>query len=482
MCHSIGLQLTTTQLTQNHILESVLTGATSDHQTPNVGDSHVNEMDVTAILGLEVQNAKTTRDLEEQKQGTNRLLLKEPKWTESAVNPQCMVNDIGLSSASTLSQHDFADKPKESREQNAQLRRKMKEQQNIILNLKQSHKETVRRYVQRLANIPHKRQKQAKRIADLESQKERLARDLEKQTKKTVDLQCLRGMRVRDLKRHEEMIADLQWQKATLVGDLEKQKKIVANLYWQKEMLVRDLGEQGKMIANFQWQKGMLVRDLEKQAKTIANLHYQQAMLVRHLGEQGEILANLQYQKGKLARDLEKQKRKTAELESQKARLVRDLEKQTSIASALETRDMKVEKVIYHIAIIMYSELEYQEQLISKTKPDDVESLELIRNTLKDLVETTISNDEHSDMMLDLEDEPQFEQIYTDILSRFRCILAGQARKLDRQKGIIDEQTRTVFELEAQKLKIASDLEEQTGKLALTLEFFGEDSGEYACL
>ncbi|KAJ6187493.1 hypothetical protein N7519_002401 [Penicillium mononematosum] len=482
MCHSIGLQLTTTQLIQTHILERVLTGATSGHQTPNAGDSHANEMDVTAILGLEVQNTKTARDLEEQKQDTNRLLLKEPKWTESAVNPQCMVNDIGLSSASTLSQHDLADKLKESREQNAQLRRKMKEQEDIILNLEQSHKETVRRCAQRLANIPHKRQKQAKRIADLESRKERLVSDLAKQTKKTVDLQCLRGMRVRDLKRHEEMIADLQCQKATLVGDLEKQKKIVADLYWQKEMLFRDLGEQGKMIANFRWQKGMLVRDLEKQAKTIANLHYQQGMLVRHLGIQGETLANLQYQKGKLARDLGEQKKKTADVESQKARLVRDLEKQTSIASALETRDMKVEKVIYHIASIMYSELEYQEQLISKTKPDGVESLELIRNTLKDLVETTISNDEHSDTMLNHEDEPQFEQVYTDILSRFRDILARQARKLDVQKGIIDEQTRTIFELEAQKRKVASELEEQTGKLALTLEFFGEDSGEYACL
>jgi hypothetical protein len=131
---------------------------------------------------------------------------------------------------------------------------------------------------------------------------------------------------------------------------------------------------------------------------------------------------------------------------------------------------------------MMYSELEYQEELISETKPADVESLELIRDTLKDLVETTISNDEHSDMMLNIGDEPQFEQIYTDILSRFRCILAGQARKLDRQKGIIEEQTSTIFEHEAQKRKIASDLAEQTGKLALTLEFFGEDSAEYACL
>ncbi|KAJ5487389.1 hypothetical protein N7530_001689 [Penicillium desertorum] len=115
-------------------------------------------------------------------------------------------------------------------------------------------------------------------------------------------------------------------------------------------------------------------------------------------------------------------------------------------------------------------------------KPDDVESLEIIRNTLKDLVETTISNDDHSDMMLNHEDEPQFEQIYKDILSRFRCILAGQARKLDRQKGIIDEQASTIFELEAQKRKLASDLEVKTGKLALTLEFFGEDGGEYVCL
>ncbi|CAG8331729.1 unnamed protein product [Penicillium nalgiovense] len=462
----VWLQLTTTQLTQPHILERVLTGTTSDHQTSNAGNSHTNEMDVTAILGLEVQNTKTARDFEEQKQGTNCLLPKELEWTESAVNPQCMVNDIGLSSVSTMSQHDLADKPKESREQNSQLRRKMKEQEDIILNLKQSHKKA----------------KQAKKIADLESQKERLVRDLEKQTKKTVDLQCLRGMRVRDLKRHGEMITDLQWQKATLVGDPEEQEKMIANLHWQQGMLVRDLREQGKVIANFRWQKGMLVYDLDKQAKTIANLHYQQGMLVRHLGEQGEILANLQYEKEKLARDFREQKKKTADLESQKARLVRDLEKQTSIASALETRDTKVEKGIYHIASIMYSELEYQEELISKTKPDDVESLELIRTTLNDLVETTISNDEHSDMILNLEDESHFEQIYTDILSRFRYILARQARKLDRQKCIVDEQARTIFELEAHEREIASDLEEQTEKLALALEFFGEDSGEYARL
>jgi hypothetical protein len=44
---------------------------------------------------------------------------------------------------------------------------------------------------------------------------------------------------------------------------------------------------------------------------------------------------------------------------------------------------MKLEKFIYHIASMMYSELEYQEELISETKSADVESLELIRDTLK---------------------------------------------------------------------------------------------------
>ena len=64
-----------------------------------------------------------------------------------------------------------------------------------------------------------------------------------------------------------------------------------------------------------------------------------------------------------------------------------------------------MEDVINHIASIMYSELEYQENLINKMKPDNVESLEPVHNTL-DVVETTISIDEHLDMLLNLEDEP----------------------------------------------------------------------------
>ncbi|CAG8888344.1 unnamed protein product [Penicillium egyptiacum] len=143
-------------------------------------------------------------------------------------------------------------------------------------------------------------------------------------------------------------------------------------------------------------------------------------------------------------------------------------------------RDTKVKRVTGHITSIMFSELEYQEELISEMKPDDVEFLEPSHDTLKDRVENAKGHDEHSDVMLKLEDKPQFKQLYTDILSRFKYILKVQTRKLDRQKGMIDEQMSTVFELEAQKRKIASDL--KTAKLALTLEFFGEDSEEYASL
>lgn len=88
----------------------MLTRTTSVHQTPNAGDrsAHINEMDMMTILELEVQNIKMARDSEEQKQNMNRLLLKEPKWTESAINPQCMINDIGPPTVcdSTSSWHD----------------------------------------------------------------------------------------------------------------------------------------------------------------------------------------------------------------------------------------------------------------------------------------------------------------------------------------------------------------------------------------
>lgn len=84
-------------------------------------------------------------------------------------------------------------------------------------------------------------------------------------------------------------------------------------------------------------------------------------------------------------------------------------------------------------------------------------------------------------MMFNLEDEPQYEQLYAELLSRFNeqsYKLQIQTMMLNSQKCTIDEQTSIIFELEAQKRKIAGDLEEQNGRVALMLECLKRNSRE----
>ncbi|KAJ5410333.1 uncharacterized protein N7487_004692 [Penicillium crustosum] len=57
-----------------------------------------------------------------------------------------------------------------------------------------------------------------------------------------------------------------------------------------------------------------------------------------------------------------------------------------------------------------------------------------------------------------------------------------QAMKLDKKKGMIDEQRGVIFELEAQKRKLAGDLEEQDGKAASLLECLEGNGVEFTFL
>ncbi|KAF4761132.1 hypothetical protein HAV15_006642 [Penicillium sp. str.  len=279
-------------------------------------------MDAMAILGLKVQSTEAP-DLEQQNQNTNCLLLREPEWRESLVNPQCMLNNPGPTCNSMPLQHDdkHDDTPKESQEQNAQLRHQMTKQAQIILDLTKKHKEAVGRFEQHTANI---------------------------------------------------------------IYELEEQKK--------------------------------------------------------------------------------------------------------KMASALEKRDAKMKEVFGNISSTMFLELEYQEELINEMTPGEGEFFQPSQNTLVDLVEIIeqwTTDDKHSEMMFNLEDEPHFEQLYAELLSRFNeqsCQVKMQAMKLNRQKGMIDEQRSTIFELEAQKRKLASDLEEQDGRVASLLECLEGGGAEFTFL
>lgn len=321
-------------------------------------------MDVMAILGLKVQSTKMTPGLEQQNQNTNRLLLREPERRGSSVNPQCMVNNLGPKCNSMPPRHDdkHDDTPKESQEQNAQLRHEMMKQAQIILDVKKKHKEAVGQFKQYSANITYELEEQKKKVSDLEFQKEKLVSDLERQTKRIFDLEC--------------------------------QNRI----------------------------------------------------------------------------------------------LVHSIERQTRIASTLEKRDAKMKEVFGNISSTMFSELEYQEELINEMTPGEGGFFQPSHNTLVDLVEIIeqwTADDKNSEMMFNFEDEPQFEQLYTELLSRFSeqsCQLKMQAMKLGRQKGMIDEQRGIIFELEAQKRKFAGDLEEQDGKVASLLECLERNGVEFTFL
>ncbi|KAJ5804765.1 uncharacterized protein N7518_001068 [Penicillium psychrosexuale] len=174
----------------------------------------------------------------------NRLLPKEPKWTESAVNPQCMINDIGISKEPTSSQQDNTIKKYE--EKNSRLKHGMKEQENTIHNLVRHHKETVGQFDYNMARMAYQLQKQAKMITDLEWQKGMLLRNLEEQTRisyalgqqdtktrevfgnisSTMFLEFDRQKGIIDEK--TSAILELEAQKRKLAGDLELQNGKIA--------------------------------------------------------------------------------------------------------------------------------------------------------------------------------------------------------------------------------------------------------------
>ncbi|KAJ5410332.1 uncharacterized protein N7487_004691 [Penicillium crustosum] len=141
-------------------------------------------MDVMATLGLKVQRTEAP-DLEQQNQNTNRVLLGEPEWRESLVNPQCMINNPGPTCNSMLLQHDnkLDDTPKEP-QKNAQLRYKIMKQAQIILNLTKKHKEAVGRFEQHTANITYEFEEQKKKVSHLEFQKKKASSALEKRDAK----------------------------------------------------------------------------------------------------------------------------------------------------------------------------------------------------------------------------------------------------------------------------------------------------------
>ncbi|KXG47107.1 uncharacterized protein PGRI_038530 [Penicillium griseofulvum] len=220
------------------------------------------------------------------------------------------------------------------------------------------------------------------------------------------------------------------------------------------------------MFKGFQEQNAQLRYTIKQQEKIILNLaQYQE-----------EATAQLEQHTARVVYTLKEQNKKIAGLECEKVELVRDLKEQTRIAYALEKRDRKMRKIFGDTASIMFLELEYREELISKMAPNDGEFFQPTHETLVDLVENIeqwTADDEHSDMMFNLEHTPPSEQLYEELLSRFdeqSYQLKIQEIKLDRQKSIIDEQTSIISELNAQKRKMASDLEEQNGKLALILE------------
>ncbi|KAJ5163344.1 uncharacterized protein N7500_005174 [Penicillium coprophilum] len=151
-------------------------------------------MNASINLRLKVQDTRMARNLEEQDQNMNYLPLEESKWIESSINPQHMVNDFGPSWDSIRSQHD--DMPedcqeqnaqlvmlKEFREQNARLRHAMKEQEKVILHLTKHHEDVAGQLEQDTARMICKLKDQAKKIADLESEKGWLVRDLREQTR-----------------------------------------------------------------------------------------------------------------------------------------------------------------------------------------------------------------------------------------------------------------------------------------------------------
>lgn len=334
-------------------------------------------MYAVAILGLKVQSTEAP-DLEQQNQNTNCLLLREPEWRESLVNPQCMINNPGPTCNSIPLQHDdkHDDTPKRSQEQNAQLRHQ------------------IEGFQEQNTQLRHEMTKQAQIILDL-------------------------------TKKHKEAVGWFEQHTANIIYELEEQKKKVSDLKCQKRKPVRHHEEQTKRISNLECQNGMLVHSLEEQ---------------------------------------------------------------TRIASALEKRDAKMKEVFGNISSTMFLELEYQEELINEMTPGEGEFFQPSHNTLVDLVEIIeqwTTDDQHSEMIFNLEDEPQFEQLYAELLSRFNeqsCQVKMQAMKLNRQKGMIDEQRNTIFELEGQKRKLASDLEEQDGRVASLLEFLEGNGVEFTFL
>lgn len=167
----------------------------------------------------------------------------------------------------------------------------------------------------------------------------------------------------------------------------------------------------------------------------------------------------------------EQNKKRAQELEEQKT-AVYHLEKKLKKASAQEKRDAMREG-INDIANIIFSELEYQQELIDELKTDDAEYLQPTHDTLVDLtriIERCTADDEYPDMIFNLEDDDaQSTQRHEELLFQLdeqSTRLKLQSMRLSMQQSKIDEQTSLISELEVQKRKIASDLEEANEHLA----------------
>lgn len=185
-------------------------------------------MDVMATLGLKVQRTEAP-DLEQQNQNTNRVLLGEPEWRESLVNPQCMINNPGPTCNYMLLQHDnkLDDTPKEP-QKNAQLRYKIMKQAQIILDLTKKHKEAVGRFEQHTANITYEFEEQKKKVSHLEFQKKKLVRDLE----------CQNGMLVHSLGEQTRIASALEKRDAKMkevFGDISS--TMFLELEYQEELI-----------------------------------------------------------------------------------------------------------------------------------------------------------------------------------------------------------------------------------------------------
>ncbi|KAJ5774472.1 hypothetical protein N7457_009368 [Penicillium paradoxum] len=305
-------------------------------------------------------------------------------------------------------------------------------------------------------------------------------------------------MTIKDMPSHQISINNidtndipaLKAQCMSLTRDLEEQTAAVSSLEERHQNMARYLREDTESIKSSIKRQhnisdiGTSWDFMRAQPRIILMQALGQNTRLRHeMEEQEKIIQHLTQYHSKAMNEFGKYTTTMMSKLEEQTKTIAELQGKTRIVPAQEKREKNMKEVLDIIAGIMFSELEYQQELIDELKTDDEQYFQPTHNTLLDLVgviEQWAVDDEYPEMIFKLEDdESQMKQRNEELGSQVDDLshkLKLQSMKVNGQQNLIKEQANVILELEVQKRRLAGDLEAVDEQLASMLEIQGKNA------